>query len=138
MKSSDFLKEDGDKVRKLPKRKHGFVGNIENETIRNTEFRRVLFSTQNMQLVLMSLKPGEEIGEEVHEVAQFIRNDQGTGVSIMDGEKHDFSDGDAVVVPAGVRHNIINTGSEDMKLYTVYAPPQHEPGTVNPTKPAND
>ena len=96
---------------------------------------RVLFTGKHSQLVLMSLKPGEEIGMETHEnVDQFFRIDQGEGEVIIDGEKTTVRDGSAIVVPAGSRHNVINTGGSDLKLYTVYSPPNHPDATIHKTK----
>ncbi len=112
----------------------GYVANIEKETLENTDYRRVLYTAKDMQLVLMCLQPGEEIGMEVHHLAQFIRLEQGSGVAILDGVEHQISDDYAVVIPAGTQHNIINTGTEEMKLYSIYAPPEHKDGTVHPTK----
>jgi len=86
----------------------------------------------------MSLKPGEDIGEEVHDVDQFLRIDQGTGKTILEGVETAITDGFAIIVPAGVKHNIINTGDTEMKLYTVYSPPNHKDGTVHPTKPTSE
>lgn len=112
----------------------GYVANIEQLTKGNTFFREVLFTGERMQLVVMSLKPGEEIGLETHDsVDQFFRVDSGSGEVIMNGERSIISDGFAIIVPAGVEHNVVNTGSEDLKLYTVYAPPNHPDGTVHKT-----
>ena len=114
---------------------NGYVLNLEEATRKNNDFRRVLYTARNSQLVLMSLKPGEEIGEEVHTLDQFIRVDQGKGKAVLDGVEHDLTDGYAVVVPAGARHNIINDSSaEDMKIYTVYSPPEHRDGVIHHTK----
>ncbi|HVT00728.1 MAG TPA: cupin domain-containing protein [Patescibacteria group bacterium] len=115
---------------------NGFVGNIEKETLENQDFRRVLFTGQHAQVVLMSLKPNEDIGMEVHEIVdQFIRIEKGNGKVIMNGEEHKLSDGDAFVVPAGTEHNVINESADaEMKLYTVYSPPHHKDGTVHQTK----
>jgi mannose-6-phosphate isomerase-like protein (cupin superfamily) len=114
---------------------NGFVINLEKETLDNTDFRRVLYTAKNSQLVLMSLKPGEEIGMEVHRLDQFLRFEKGIGKAILDGVEHDISDGFAVIVPAGTRHNFINTSkTEVMKLYTVYSPPEHRDGVVRKTK----
>ncbi len=113
---------------------NGFITNIEQASKENTNFRKVLYTAKNIQLVLMSLLPGEEIGEEVHELDQFIRLDAGTGKAVLNGVEQEIGDGSAVVVPQGVRHNIINTGSEPMKLYTLYAPPDHKDGEVQATK----
>lgn len=112
----------------------GYVIDIEKETLGNEDFRRVLYTTKNTQLVLMSLESGEEIGEEVHTLDQFLRFEQGTGKVILDGVEHAVKMDDAVVVPMGTKHNVINTGTEVMKLYTIYAPPEHEDQTVHHTK----
>ena len=114
----------------------GFVGNIEDQTLQNTDYRRVLFTGKNTQLVLMSLQPGVEIGMEVHEDHdQFIRVESGTGEAILNGERHQLSDGVAVIVPAGVEHNVVNTSKDKpLQLYTLYAPPEHPDGTVQKTK----
>ncbi len=112
----------------------GYVQNIESITIENKAFRRVLYTARNCQLVLMSLKPGEEIGAEIHQLDQFFRVEQGTGDAVLDGVRTPISDGFAVIVPAGAKHNIINTGSEALKLYTLYAPPNHRDGIVHQTR----
>lgn len=113
----------------------GFIDNIEKLSLENENFRKVLYTAQNSQLVLMSLKPGEEIGEEIHQLDQFIRCEAGEGKAVLDGVEHAISDGFAVVVPAGAKHNIINTSADKaMKLYTVYSPPNHKDGTVHTTK----
>lgn len=113
----------------------GYVTNIEQASLENDDFRRVLYTGKHSQLVLMCLAPGEDIGEEVHDVDQFIRCDEGEGVAILDGVEHPISDGFAVVVPAGARHNIKNSSTSDsMRLYTLYAPPHHRDGTVHATK----
>jgi len=114
----------------------GFVGVIEKETKKNTDFRRVLYTGKYSQLVLMSLKPGEEIGEETHDdVDQFFRFEEGEGKVIIDGVEHRVKDGNAVVVPAGARHNVINTSkAANLKLYTIYSPPEHQDGVVRRTK----
>lgn len=116
--------------------KKGYSTDIEKETVENDDFRRVLYTAKNMQLVLMSLKPTEEIGEEVHDdVDQFIRCDAGEGVAILNGVEHVLRNGIAVIVPAGVRHNVKNVSpTEALKLYTIYTPPEHKDGTVHPTK----
>ncbi|MDO8669092.1 MAG: cupin domain-containing protein [Candidatus Buchananbacteria bacterium] len=109
----------------------GYIVNLETETIANDNFRKVLYTAKHSQLVLMSLLPGEEIGAEVHTLDQFIRVEKGTGKAILDGVEHELSDGSAVVVPAGANHNIVNTSaSEEMKLYTVYSPANHQDGVV--------
>jgi mannose-6-phosphate isomerase-like protein (cupin superfamily) len=114
----------------------GFVSNIERDTLENEDYRRVLFTGSNIQLVLMTLRPGDEIGLEVHdEHDQFIRVEAGEGVVRMDGEETPVSDGTAVVIPAGVEHNVVNTSSRTpLRLYTLYAPPEHPDGTVHRTK----
>lgn len=114
----------------------GYTINIEEKTLQNENFREVLFTAQHSQLVVMSLQPNEEIGEEVHEIVdQFIRVEQGEGMAILDGEEHVLTDGSAVVVPAGTKHNIINTSSEKkLKLYTIYSPAHHRDKTIHKTK----
>ena len=114
----------------------GYVTNIETDTLENEDYRRVLFTGRNTQLVLMTLRPGEEIGRETHEEHdQFIRVESGTGAVILNGEKHALEDGVAVVIPAGTEHNVINTSkSEPLRLYTLYSPPEHPDGTVHRTK----
>jgi len=114
----------------------GFKSNIEKDTLGNNDFRHVLYTGKYSQLVLMSLKPDEEIGEEVHKtVDQFFRFEKGTGTVSIDGVKHKIADGDAVVVPAGAKHNVINTSkTAELKLYTIYSPPEHQDGTVRKTK----
>lgn len=113
----------------------GYVTNIEEKTLANSNFRQVLYTGKNSQLVLMSLLPGEEIGMEVHTLDQFIRVEKGTGVAILDDVEHQLVDGSAIVVPAGANHNIINnSSSEEMKLYTIYSPAEHQDGVVFKTK----
>ncbi len=113
----------------------GYVTNIEKASLENTNFRTVLYTAHNSQLVVMSLKPGEDIGKEVHGLDQFIRCEAGEGKAILDGVEHEIRDGFAIVVPAGAEHNIVNTSAtSDMKLYTVYSPPNHKDGTVHATK----
>lgn len=114
----------------------GYHGHIEELTENNSYFRQVLFTGKHTQLVLMSLKPQEDIGMEVHDtVDQFFRFEEGEGKVIIDGEEYIVKDGDAVIVPAGSQHNIINTSSsEDLKLYTLYSPPNHPDGTIHKTK----
>lgn len=113
----------------------GFVGDIEGLTEKNEDFRRVLYTGAQMQLVLMALRPGEEIGEEVHDDRdQFFRVEAGAGEVWIDGKKSAVKADMAIVVPAGARHNVRNTGREPLKLYTLYAPPEHVDGTVHRTK----
>ena len=114
----------------------GFNANIEKETLENSDFRRVLYTSKYSQLVLMSLKPGEEIGMEIHnENDQFFRLEKGQGKCIIDGNEYDLFDGVAIVVPAGAEHNVINTSdSEDLKLYTIYSPAHHKDGIARETK----
>jgi mannose-6-phosphate isomerase-like protein (cupin superfamily) len=112
----------------------GFVANIEQLALKNDYFRQVLYTAKNCQLVVMSLNAGEDIGEEVHQLDQFIKVERGEGKAVLGGAPHPLAGGSAVVIPAGVRHNIINTGPGPMKLYTVYAPPNHKDGTTHKTK----
>ncbi len=116
--------------------KKGFVANIEEATLKNTDFRRVLYTGNYSQLVLMSLKPKEEIGMEVHEdVDQFFRFEEGEGAVIIDGKKSSVKDGSAVIVPNGAQHNVINTSAtKALKLYTIYSPPEHQDKVVRKTK----
>lgn len=115
---------------------HTFNSNIEQLTLENANFRKVIFTGEHSQLVLMSLKPNEEIGLETHQnVDQFFRFEQGTGKVIIDGEESNVQDGSAVIIPAGSEHNIINTSdSEELKLYTIYSPANHPDGTIHATK----
>src|SRR5690606_41766689 len=102
----------------------GFIGDIEDLAEKNSNFRRVLYTGKNMQLVLMSLKPGEEIGEEVHDDRdQFFRVEKGNGEVLIDGKRHAVEADDAIIVPAGARHHVVNNGKEPLRLYTLYAPP---------------
>ena len=114
-----------------------FVGNIETLTLKNNNFRKVIFTAKHMQLVLMTLKKGEDIGMETHKnVDQFIRVEKGVGVAILNGKKYKLEDGSAVVIPAGVEHNIVNTSKVNpLKLYTIYTPPEHEDGIIQKNKP---
>jgi mannose-6-phosphate isomerase-like protein (cupin superfamily) len=113
----------------------GFVTNIEQETLENEDFRRVLYTAKYCQLVLMSIPAQSDIGEEVHDVDQFIRIEEGEGQSILDGVERDLTDGSVIVIPAGVRHNIKNmSGSDALKLYSLYAPPHHKDSVVHATK----
>jgi mannose-6-phosphate isomerase-like protein (cupin superfamily) len=114
----------------------GYVTDIEQKTLGNRCFREVLFTGPHAQLVVMSLEPGEDIGLETHDhVDQFIRIEAGVGTAILDGQEHPLVDGAAVVIPAGTRHNIVNSSRvEPLKLYTLYSPPEHPPGTIHKTK----
>ncbi|OJI08873.1 cupin [bacterium CG10_37_50] len=113
----------------------GYIANIEKETLTNENFRKVLFTTPLSQLVVMSLLPGEDIGEEVHTVDQFFRIEVGEGKVIIDGVGSIFVAEFAFVVPAGAKHNVVNTSaSEKLKLYTIYTPPNHKDGTIHVTK----
>lgn len=112
----------------------GYIANLEEITISNTDFRRVLYTGKHSQLVLMSLKPNEEIGAEVHTLDQFFRFEKGTGKVVIDGAEHLVKDGSGVIVPAGANHNVINTGDADLKLYTIYSPAEHKDGTIRATK----
>ncbi len=112
----------------------GYIGDIEKETKENNNFRKVLYTAKNSQLVVMSINPGEEIGEEVHDLDQFIRIEDGRGKAVLDDVEHEIEDDYAVVIPAGTKHNVINTGDEVMKLYTVYSPPEHRDGVVHKTR----
>jgi mannose-6-phosphate isomerase-like protein (cupin superfamily) len=114
----------------------GYVKNIEQETLNNLNFRQVVYTGKHSQLVLMCLQPGEEIGSEVHEnVDQFFRVEQGAGKVVIDGNETAIEDGMAIIVPAGAEHNVINTsGSEFLKLYTIYSPAEHRAGIVHATK----
>ena len=114
----------------------GFVQDIESLTVKNEEFRQVLYTARHCQLVLMALKPKEEIGAEVHQLDQFFRVEEGAGVAVLDGVRTELRAGFAVVVPAGAKHNIINTGTVPLKLYTLYAPPNHRDGVVHHTRDA--
>ena len=113
----------------------GYVINIEKATMENDNFRRVLHTAEHSQLVVMSLLPGEDIGSEVHDLDQFIRFESGSGKVILGDREYEVEDDWAVVIPAGVEHNVINTSDSDkMKLYSIYSPPEHADGTVHPTK----
>ena len=112
----------------------GYVTNIEKLSLENENFRRVLYTDKNSQLVLMSLLAGEEIGEEIHDVDQFLRIEKGSGTAILSDISHPLADGSVIIVPAGTKHNIINTGKSEMKLYTLYMPPHHRDGVVHKTK----
>ena len=113
-----------------------FITNIEKDTQENDFFRKVIFTAKHCQLVLMSLKPSEEIGDEVHDtVDQFFRFESGEGKVVVGGEEQAVGDGSVVIIPAGTNHNIINTSTENpLKLYTLYSPPNHQDGTIHKTK----
>lgn len=113
----------------------GFVENIETLTLANENFRTVLYTDERLQLVVMHLLPSQDIGEEVHELDQFLRIESGEGLVILDGEERRIADGTAIVIPKGVRHNVMNTNQDaPLKLYSIYTPPQHMEGTVHKTK----
>jgi mannose-6-phosphate isomerase-like protein (cupin superfamily) len=112
----------------------GYVQDIENLAVRNNKFRQVLYTAKNCQLVIMSLRPQEDIGAEIHKVDQFFRVEEGSGEAVLNGVRTAIQAGFAIIVPAGTNHNIINTGSELLKLYTIYAPPNHRDGVVHETR----
>lgn len=113
----------------------GYVASIEKLSLENENFRKVLYTAKNSQLVVMSLLPGEDIGEEIHQLDQFIRVESGEGKAVLDDVPHEIKDGFVVVVPAGAKHNIINTSSDKfLKLYTLYSPPNHKDGVIHKTK----
>ena len=117
----------------------GFVENIEEATVANENFRRVLYTGKNLQLVLMTVQPGDEIGEEVHEDRdQFFRIEQGQGTIYIDGNANRVEDDFAAIVPAGARHNVVNSGDGPLKLYTLYGPPEHKDGVVHRDKAQAD
>jgi mannose-6-phosphate isomerase-like protein (cupin superfamily) len=113
---------------------NGYVQDIEKLAVENKDFRQVLFTAKNSQLVLMSLKPQEDIGAEIHKVDQFFRVEEGTGEAVLNGSRTPIKAGFAVLVPAGVNHNIINTGTVPLKLYTLYAPPHHRDGVIHKSR----
>ena len=113
----------------------GYCDNIERVTTENDDFRRVLYTGKHLQLVLMTLKPGEEIGEEVHDDRdQFFRIEEGEGEVRIDGAANKVKDDFAVIVPAGARHNVVNTGDAPLRFYTLYGPPEHKDGVVHKDK----
>lgn len=112
----------------------GYILNIEKASKENKNFRQVLYTSRYSQLVLMSLLPGEEIGEEVHGLDQFLRIEEGRGRAIIGEKEYEIEDGTAIVVPAGTKHNIVNIGDVPLKLYTIYSPPNHRDKTIHPTK----
>lgn len=113
---------------------NGCVINIEKASVENNNFRRVLYTAKNSQLVVMSLKPGEDIGEEVHDLDQFIRVEVGGGKAVLNNVEYKIEDGFAIVIPAGTKHNIINGAGGEMKLYTIYSPPNHRDAVAHTTK----
>lgn len=112
----------------------GYIKNIEILATKNQNFREVIYTAKNCQLVLMSLKPAEEIGMEVHQLDQFFRVEAGEGEATLDGVTTEISEGIAILVPAGTNHNIVNTGDEPLKLYTLYSPPNHRDGVIHSTR----
>ncbi len=114
--------------------KKGLIIDLESQTVANTDYRRVLYTSENLQLVLMNLMPGIEIGEEIHELDQFIRIDQGSVHVLLGDTETEITDGYAVVIPAGVRHNFTNRGKVPVKLYSIYSPPEHKDGLLEKTK----
>jgi mannose-6-phosphate isomerase-like protein (cupin superfamily) len=114
----------------------GFKSNLEKDALKNENFRKVLYSSKHLQVVLMSLNPGEDIGLETHvSTDQFFRFESGKGKCIIDGNEYKVGNGDAIIIPAGAKHNVINTDSVNgLKMYTIYAPPQHKDGLINKTK----
>ena len=113
---------------------NGFIQDIESLAVKNDDFRQVIYTAKYSQLVLMAIKPKEDIGSEVHKLDQFFRVEAGSGEAVLDGVRTPIREGFAVVVPAGTNHNIINTGSVPMKLYTLYSPPNHRDGVVHHTR----
>ena len=112
----------------------GYITNIEKDTLENTDYRRVVYTAKNCQLVLMNIPQGIEIGEEIHHLDQFIRIEEGECEVILDGVSHQLTADMAVIIPEGVKHNVINNGNTSLKLYTLYTPPEHKDGTVQKTK----
>ncbi len=112
----------------------GYITNIETQSLENNFFRKVLYTDKNSQLVLMSLVAGEDIGEEVHDVDQFLRVEKGSGKAVLNDISHDIADGSVIIVPAGTKHNILNSAGGEMKLYTLYMPPHHRDGVIHETK----
>jgi mannose-6-phosphate isomerase-like protein (cupin superfamily) len=112
----------------------GYVQDIESLAVRNDKFRQVLYTAKNCQLVIMSLRPQEDIGAEIHKVDQFFRVEEGSGEAVLNGVRTAIHAGFAIIVPAGTNHNIINTGSAPLKLYTIYAPPNHRDGVIQETR----
>ncbi len=112
----------------------GYIVDIEKETENNDNFRKVLYTGKNSQLVVMSIEVGDEIGEEVHDLDQFIRIEDGRGKAILDDVEHEIEDDFAVIIPAGTKHNVVNTGDKPLKLYTIYSPPEHRDGVIHKTR----
>ena len=137
---TSLIREINDVITESTEPHHkGVVVELEIDTEENTYYRKVIHTSKFSQLVLMSLKPGEDIGLETHKGDQFIRIDKGVAKSILDGKESDMKDGDAVIIPAGVKHNIVNpSDSKDLKIYAVYSPPEHPDGHIDQTKPTVD
>lgn len=114
--------------------KKGYIVHIEQETLTNTDYRRVLYTGAHSQLVVMCIQPGDEIGAETHELDQFIRVEAGKAKVVLNDVEHELPADHAVVIPAGTKHNVINTGESELKLYSIYSPPEHKDGTVHPSK----
>ena len=132
---SDVVRQAASRSTAKKRAKKGFVADIEELTEENSDFRRVLYTGKNLQLVLMAIQPSEEIGEETHsDRDQFFRVEKGKGEVWIDGHRSKIKGDDAIVVPAGARHNIVNTGDKPLRLYTIYAPPEHRDGIVRATK----
>jgi mannose-6-phosphate isomerase-like protein (cupin superfamily) len=132
-KFNEFIQKENLDIKKQERK--GFTSNIEKDTLKNDNFRKVLYTSGQMQLVLMSLKSGEDIGEETHkDVDQFFRFESGNGKCIINGNEYKVGNGDVLIVPAGSTHNIINTGKTELKLYTIYTPPNHKDGICFGTK----
>ena len=113
----------------------GFKSNIEKDTLENENFRKVLYTGKHLQLVLMTLKVGEDIGSEIHAGNdQFFRFESGSGKCVIDENEYKVKEGDVIIVPAGARHNVINEGADELKMYTIYGPPNHQDGTIRNTK----
>lgn len=129
-----FLIESSHIINYNKKNMKGYIGDIEKETKDNNNFRKVLYTSKNSQLVVMCIQPGDEIGEEVHDLDQFIRIEDGKAKAILNDVEYEIEDDYAVVIPAGVKHNVVNTGDEPLKLYTVYSPPEHRDGVVHVTR----
>ena len=113
---------------------NGYVTNIEKATLENENYRKVLYTAKNSQLVLMTIQPGDEIGMEIHDLDQFIRIEAGSATVVLDGVEHSVEDDWAVVIPAGAEHNVVNTGDVPLRLYSIYSPPEHKDGTVHASK----